>query len=46
MSKSTSMKPNLGNPGTPQAVIPDIYVGLSPSLSTHFISNSLAFPSI
>lgn len=46
MSNSTSINPSLGNPGTPQAVIPDIYVGLSPSLSTHFITNSIAFPSI
>lgn len=33
------------NPSTPQAVIPDLYVGVSPSLSSHFLTTNIAFPS-
>lgn len=34
-------------PTTPRQVIPDMYVGLSPSFSTHFLSSSnIAIPSL
>lgn len=44
MSNFSTDTPEPVNPHTPRSIIPDIYVGISPSFSSSFLNNNIAIP--
>ena len=44
MSYRNNINLESGNPETPRAIIPDLYVGTSPSFSSHYLHSSIAIP--